>query len=82
MLVPAGIIRPCPRSISLFGCRKSTGTDGNSRIASFKTRNTINLTLLLYNGTEGITCEMYLGFVYKENESLIRMYIVRNETYV
>ena len=78
MLVPSGIMWPFPRSISSIACRKCSGTGGNSRIASLKTWNTIELTLILYSWWERCTCEMHLGLVYKDNKFLIGIDILRN----
>ena len=82
MLVPAGIIWPCPRSISLIGPRKCTGSGGNSRIASLKTWNTIELTLILYSWWERCACEMHLDFIYNDSMSLNALDIFGNEVSV
>ena len=79
MLVPAGIIWPFPRSISLIASRKCIGAGGNSRIASLRTWKTIELTLILYSWWERSTCEVCLGYVYKDSDSLIGVGILRNE---
>ena len=79
MLVPAGIIWPCPRSISFIACRKSTGTGGNSRIPSLRTWSPMDLTMILCNWWERRVCEMHLGFVYKDSVSFNGVDIVGNE---
>jgi hypothetical protein len=79
MLVPAGIIWPFPRSISFSASRGCTGTGGNSRIASLRTWNTIQLTLILYSWWDRNSRKMCLGYSDKESESLIVVDILRNE---
>jgi hypothetical protein len=53
----------------LIASRKCTGTGGNSRKASLKTWNTIELTVILYKWCEGRSCEVCLGNVYKDSKS-------------
>jgi len=45
----------------------------------FENLKTIELTLILYSWWERSSYEMHIGYVYKDNESLIGLDIFRNE---